>query len=309
MDIIKEKQLLWAMRNGKNLRTDYYLYTSTVKENLFKDLSPTTKKEFNDAKGGELNETEKHPAKMTALFSSSALCVNVFQYFQDKSKELKLELLRACKLISNDYDCDDVVIKFECTDYKICNGKNIISNPNIDVVIVTTREGKEDRIFAIESKFTEPYNNTAHDFLAKKYYENGGNTFYWKSMGDLYYKLGIDDIEEVTIGGVSGKIIPELAKSNYGYLNALQLIKHLMGVRGTWKNKNKVKLVYVFYDALSTVGKEHREEIKKFNDFIEDSTGVAFNYISYQELICNLMSHLPYDEHKEYLDYIAERYL
>ena len=38
MDIIKEKQQLWAQRHGKNMRTDYKFYTNTVEENLFKNL-------------------------------------------------------------------------------------------------------------------------------------------------------------------------------------------------------------------------------------------------------------------------------
>ena len=198
MDMIKEKQRLWAKRNEKNMRTDYKLfYTNTVEENLFKNLSPATEKEFNDANGGELKDTEKHPAKMAALFSSSALCVNVFQYFRDKSVELKLELLKACRLISNDYDCDDIIIKFECTDYPICNDKNKISNPNIDVVIITKRGEKENRIFAIESKFTEPY-GIVENFLAEKYYQTENKSI-WNSLGSLYESLNIDKLPETFV--------------------------------------------------------------------------------------------------------------
>lgn len=311
MDIIKEKQRLWAMRNGKKLRDDYKFYTTAVEENLFNGLSQNTRKEFDAGRGGELKDTAEHPAKMSALLSSSALCVNVFQYFQEKGKDLKLTLLKACKLVGEDYDCDDVIIKFECTDYPIRSGEEIIATPNIDVVIITIKDNKEDRLFAIESKFTEPYGKSHHYFLNRKYYKDGSKVSYWKSMGDLYDKLGIDAAEDKEYksksGILYGREIEELKK--YRYLNALQLIKHLMGVRCSWKNKANIKLVYIFYDALGHDGADHRDEISTFNDFIEEATGVGFNYISYQEVICNLMEKLPYDEHKEYLTYIAERYL
>ncbi len=311
MDIIKEKQRFWAKRNGKKLRDDYEFYTTTVEENLFKGLSQNTKKEFDDARGGELKETEKHPAKMAALFSSSALCVNVFQYFQDKGIDLKLELLKACKLVRNDYKCDDVIIKFECTDYPICSGKEIIATPNIDVVIITMNDNKKDKIFAIESKFTEPYNNSQHYFLNEKYYKDGPEASYWKSMKDLYKELGIKKDERKEYknkNGIQYGIEIDIFK-NYKYLNALQLIKHLMGVRCSWKNKAQIKLVYIFYDVCGSDGAIHCAEISKFNDFIEGATGVDFNYISYQDLIFNLTKILPYKEHKEYIDYITERYL
>lgn len=311
MDMIKEKQRLWAKRNGKNMRTGYKFYTNTVEENLFKNLSPATEKEFNDANGGELKDTEKHPAKMAALFSSSALCVNVFQYFRDKSVELKLELLKACRLISNDYDCDDIIIKFECTDYPICNDKNKISNPNIDVVIITKRGEKENRIFAIESKFTEPY-GIVENFLAEKYYQTENKSI-WNSLGTLYESLNIDQVDEITrTRKRDEKEVTEKGKhilTKYKYLNALQLIKHLMGLRGKRENKAQIKLVYVWYDALGKEGFEHRNEIKEFRELIEKNTGIRFRDISYQELIYNLNKQLPYNEHKEYLNYITERYL
>lgn len=311
MDIIKEKQRVWAIRNGKKLRNDYDLYITNVEDNIFNGLSQNTRKEFDDARGGELKDIEKHPAKMSALLSSSALCVNIFQYFQDKSKELKLLLLRECKLVRNDYNCDDVIIKFECTDYPICSGKEIIATPNIDIVIITIKNNEEDKIFAIESKFTEPYKRSHHYFLNEKYYKDGQNAPYWKSMGDLYEKLGIEYAEKKEYKNkndiLHGKEIDELKR--YKYLNALQLIKHLMGVRCKWRNKSQIKLVYFFYDSLGQEGNIHRTEISKFNTFIEKATGVGFNYISYQKLICNLTKALPYNEHKEYIDYITERYL
>ena len=48
MDIIKEKQRVWAIRNGKKLRNDYDLYITNVEDNIFNGLSQKTRKEFDE---------------------------------------------------------------------------------------------------------------------------------------------------------------------------------------------------------------------------------------------------------------------
>lgn len=313
MDIIKEKQQLWAKRNKKNMRTDHKYYTDSIDSNIYNGLSSKTKEAFDKADGGEL---KGNPIPMTALHSSSALCVNVFQYFENFSTkpDLALEILKACKLIDDKkYKGKITTFEFECKRFSIKNDNKIISTPNIDVIIETISDSGKKQIFAIESKFTEPY-GTVDNFLAEKYYIPENESI-WNSLGSLYESLNIDQTNEITrIIKRDGKEISKKGKqilAEYKHLNALQLIKHLMGVCGDekWKNKSHITLVYVWYDVLGKDGFQHRNEIKEFRELIEKNTGIRFRDISYQELIYNLNKQLPYNEHKEYLNYITERYL
>lgn len=77
------------------------------------------------------------------------------------------------------------------------------------------------------------------------------------------------------------------------------------------KIPQRKSIVYkiIFTDVLGKGGFQHRNEIKEFRELIEKNTGIRFRDISYQELIYNLNKKLPYNEHKEYLNYITERYL
>lgn len=307
MDIIKEKQQLWAKRNKKNMRTDHKYYTDSIDSNIYNGLSSKTKEAFDKADGGEL---KGNPIPMTALHSSSALCVNVFQYFENfnTKPDLALEILKACKLIDDKkYKGKITAFEFECKRFSIKNDNKIISTPNIDVVIETKSVLEKKQIFAIESKFTEPY-GTVDNFLAEKYYIPENESI-WNSLGSLYESLNIDKLPEETRTRNQKTEKGKYILTKYKYLNALQLIKHLMGVRGKWKNKAQITLVYVWYDALGKEGFEHRNEIKEFRELIEKNTGIRFRDISYQELIYNLNKQLPYNEHKEYLNYITERYL
>ena len=309
MDIIKEKQQLWAQRHGKKIRTNNKYYTDCIDSNLYNGLSSKTKEAFDKADGGEL---KGNPIPMTALYSSSALCVNVFQYFENYSDNpnLALEILKACKLIDKKkYKGEITAFEFECKRFSIKNDNKIISTPNIDVVIETKSVLEKKQIFAIESKFTEPY-GTVDNFLAEKYYIPENESI-WSSLGSLYESLNIDKLPEETRTRNQKKEKGKYILTKYKYLNALQLIKHLMGVCGDekWKNKSHITLVYVWYDALGKEGFEHRNEIKEFRKLIENNTRIKFRDISYQELIYDLNKLLPYNEHKEYLDYITDRYL
>src|SRR5665648_1118335 len=84
---ILAKQEAWAHNVGFDLigsqgKHGKKVYTTTLDDNLFKPLHPQTKKELAAGDGGEINGTENKPAKMQALHSSSALGVNLFDYWR-----------------------------------------------------------------------------------------------------------------------------------------------------------------------------------------------------------------------------------
>lgn len=315
IDIIKTRQLEWAKRNiGKEkLNNDYPFYCNDVKDNIFdNELDECVKTQFDNAKGNELDD-KKYPAKMKALYSSSALCVNVFQYFAvGEGKNNALELLVACKLVSDGYSGKVSSINFEETGYKIPD----ISEPNIDVVVKIESENKK-QLFAIESKFSEPYSSHRGNFLKEKYcIEENRNVWENDKIKGLYDALEIDCKEKVSrlSKDKEGKERLEYGRYIFDYerLDGAQLLKHILGVvNGNDCKDSEITLVYLWYDTFGSEGAKHREEIEDFRKRIERNSKVKVRHATYQEVIANLCNSekLDYSKHKKYIDYITERYL
>ena len=83
-EYILSKQIQWAHRNnivliGSKNNKGRKAYTQKLDDNLFEPLMPEVKSDFEDADGGELSG---NPCKMQAVHSSSALGVNIFQYWK-----------------------------------------------------------------------------------------------------------------------------------------------------------------------------------------------------------------------------------
>ena len=306
-ELFREKQKLWATRNRIQMRADKYSCSHTLNpdQNVFNGLSKLTKIWFMNADGHELEMKDGYPPKMTALYSSSALCVNVFQYFIDKP-ELSSALFQSCKLIGQTDKLKVDKMQFECTDYSIKIGDSTISTPNIDLVAELTY-GTNKRHIISESKYTEPYSGYHDNFLSRKYYTNKN---IWDNLGllDLYKALNIDNIDE-TEKRTSKEIEIGKCVFPYKYLDATQLLKHLLGATCTYKDKSNIRLVYLWYDALGTEGACHRNEIEDFRHIVEENTPIKVRHITYQELIVNLWNKLDYNEHSDYLNYISDRYL
>jgi hypothetical protein len=95
---IKSKQIQWAHNCSIDLigskgDRGRPAYTRTLADNLFEPLAPGTRRAFLAGDGGEL---DGNPSKMQAVHSSSALGVNVFQYWGN-IKEVD-KLAHACGL-------------------------------------------------------------------------------------------------------------------------------------------------------------------------------------------------------------------
>ncbi len=328
-EFIKTRQLEWAKRKGLGLneKEKYSYYCKNIDCNIYGGLNEDVRKQFEKGSGNELND-EIWPAKMEALFSSSALCVNVFQYFAIGNKNNVLDFLKACKLISNNYQGDVIPVDFEY------ENKNIqvpirfeekfetgipYGVPNLDAVIRTKSKTGKKQLFAFESKFTEPYYSHCGNFLKEKYCMEE-NREIWKNdkIKGLYDALGIDCKR-------NDSILNETEKGeeieygryifDYKYLDGAQLVKHILGTTNSLKNnieeKNtEITLVYLWYDAFGTEGAMHREEIEDFRKTIEEATSqkIKVRHATFQEVICNLCERLG-DSHRDYLNYITERYL
>lgn len=280
---IKAKQVEWAKNRGIKLigsagDRGEKLYTTSINQNLFQPLNKETRKELEGGDGNELHEDGEKPAKIQALHSSSALGVNIFDYWRDKN-DLSL-LFSACE-ISRSKKLSGTM-GFE---QKFSIDKRFQYAPNIDVVFFHAQPG-QFKAFAIECKFTEAYGARAHGGMDSKYFDNN----------DIWKELPATKKLAKTIEGED---------THFKYLHAAQLIKHTLGLNKQLGHSN-YRLLYLWYDALGEPGHTHHNEVSELSETL-GSDGVFFHSITYQELIVNLAKYR--DQHNEYITYITERYL
>ncbi|WP_373145830.1 PGN_0703 family putative restriction endonuclease [Bacteroides thetaiotaomicron] len=320
LDFIKSKQQSWAKRKNFNLLggtipnkgEKNYLYS--LADNLFEPLSKESIESYNSGDGNETKDSKTRLAKMKALHSSSAIVVNLFQYWQGKDV---CPILNACKLTSRTNKVGyliknvgsvspekitivpsslDYEIKFE-EQFQISEDKSQFPHsPNIDVVIYTPLS-----TIGIESKFTEPYSSRKHGGLKQKYVEN---LSFWNGLPNLYE--------------FAKEISPNDTK--FQYLDAAQLIKHILGLKKNSDEYNfchrpksgrflshSFHLLYLWYDVIGKGGSEHRKEIEQFAEIVQKDN-IKFSHITYQEVIARLSKEF-YDGNEAYCDYLTDRYL
>lgn len=284
-EAILSKQIQWAKNHGIELigskgEKGRKAYTKTLEENLFEPLEEGTRDQFRSGDGNEIQGSVDSPAKMQALHSSSALGVNIFHYWQ--KRDLPNIIAAACGFCNKGSEYVSQ-IEFE---RKFRIKTKFVIPPNLDVVLSGQVNDKE-YLFAVECKFTEPYSSKGHNGLKDKYMLEKS---LWKDLPNLH--------------ALAKKINPE--DTEFTYLHAAQLIKHILGLQVDVKGKD-FKLLYLWYDAFGQAGAKHREEIESFTEYAKRD-GIHFISKSYQELIISLANDYR-DDHKEYIHYITERYL
>jgi len=282
---ILTKQVAWANRNkipliGSKITKGRQAYTKTLDKNMFEPLLPQTETEIKKGDGGELKRDATNSAKMCAVHSSSAIGVNILQYWKKKNIP---DIAYALGLSRKD-NTTSIEIKFE-QKFKISNKFNF--DPNIDAVIYND-ENDKIKAFGIECKFSEAYSSRNHPGLKEKYITEISKQ--WKDIPKLF----------------------EFAKTispndkDFHHLHPAQLIKHILGLKNQY-GKSGFRLLYLWYDVLGYEGCQHRKEIKQFSE-IAKSDNIKFHSISYQELIIKMKSEL-YVGHEKYINYITDRYL
>ena len=269
--VIIDAQLTWARAHG--FAPDRRGYVARVEDNLFRPLSGGAKAAFDQGSGGELVDTPRSPAKMKALHSSSALAVNVFDYWFDQDAKPLVAALNLGVGITR--------LAFEAQ-YPTGLAGN---PPNLDVVL----ELVGGRQFAIESKFTEwmqPKARGKAPFKEK----------YFDSKLGLWAQFDLGGCQQLAVGMQSGDI-------EFRYLDAAQLLKHALGL--STQLGRAVSLAYIYFDAPGAAGDAHTEEIERFAAEIDDS--LSFTAIRYQELYSRLRQSAD-DRHADYLAYLGQRY-
>jgi len=265
---IQERQREWALQyKGCTKFTNY-------RDNLFEELKPDVKNEYTSGDGHELD------SHIYSLISSSALCCNFFHHWRYHNPS---KLCLALGIHGN-----ILQLRFEAKPEKPAGigGRN----PNIDVLIASDNR----ELTAIECKFTEPcqplsLRTQASMSLASSYFSDGVSV--WQTMPHCY------DL---------AKRLPHVAEGDVPlrYLAAGQLIKHAVGLLNTYPWKNW-RLVYLWYDDGSDVGKAHQDEIERFVGAIGDD--FRFESITYQNLFSRLCED-PNTRKSEWADYMRRRY-
>ena len=280
-DYILSKQIQWAYRNNIRLigskGNGRKSYTQKLDDNLFEPLLPETESNFTQADGEELTG---NPCKMQAVHSSSALGVNIFQYWKRMSQVPAIAA--ACRFCSTG-NTSSKGINFEVK-YPI-SGK-FLRSPNIDVVIDNSPESRF-KVFAIECKFSEAYYPGTHSGISPKYIELD------KVWNDIPNLLEL------------AKTI-SLNDAKFTHLHPAQLIKHILGLKNKF-GKDRFRLLYLWYDTIGPESGIHHKEIDEFTE-ITKADNLHFHAISYQELVIKLAKNYR-DTHRDYIDYITGRYL
>lgn len=272
--MILEQQKAWADKMGigyeKSSDTDKEAYTYALADNLYlRNLSSRTLDEYNAGRGKELD------SKMRALYSSSALVVNVFEYWRQANRIS--EVARACGAPAGIND-----MAFERR-HKIGN----LGTSHLDIEF----SGEKVKPFAIEAKFMEPHQVT------KRTQRNNTNMDKYLAQAKLWQRL--DKCQELAVEILE----QEGKKTRYEYLDAPQLIKHILSLSYHY-NPNGFTLLYLWFDCDTEEARKHNQEINRFHDYIKGE--VDFRTMTYHELYKSIRALPAVDE--RYLEYIGSRY-
>ena len=265
---IVTRQVEWAKARG--LRPDSKGYLPSVGENLFAPLSPATEAEFRKAGGNELEDRLEEPAKMRALYSSSALVCNVFDPLRSGSGP---GIARALGISGA---CTET--HFEAQLPSGLRG----TPPTLDLVLVAS----ESLAWGIESKFTEPFQcHQRRAPFAKSYFD--------AEVG-LWTALGLPKCQALAKNLSSGT-------TSFAYLDAPQLLKHSLGLRRRYRN---AQLLLLWYEAKGPESTALRSEIYTFSTLVDPSLG--FHAITYREVFARLSTDAIADI--RHVDYLRARY-
>ncbi len=264
---IYNRQRDWARQRG--IKFDEDGYTFSLDDNLFCPLLPEVNKKFQSGRGDELGSNEKR-GKMSALHSSSALVVNVFQYWLNRNVS---DIASACGASQGMTE-----LYFEQTHRTSLGG----IPPHLDLEF----RGNKLRPLAIESKFTEPYHRHTKRRIKDKYLDPR----LWAQhprCGELVNRIR----EE------------EQGRTSFSYLDAPQLLKHILGLTKDY-GPTGFELLYLWYEVPSLEAKTHRHELEEFKRNMGDE--VHFRDMTYQELF--EITKTSRGVEKDYISYLTERY-
>jgi hypothetical protein len=212
---------------------------------------------------------------MCALISSSALAVNVFDYWT--GREL------APLVLALGVDGSARSFEFEG---QLPTGAGGIP-PNLDVLFHLQSGG----LLGVESKFTEWMAPKSRMGASIDPYVDEGDS-YWKTAG-----LPACDL--------LARAIQASGEPPFRHLDAPQLLKHALGLRRAAKDGAEWHLRYLYLDRPCPARERHEREITIFSNAV--GAELHFSAIAYQELIRSLVYAGAVDVYYE--AYLRDRYL
>ena len=263
--VLRDQQVAWAKKNGVWFNSKGY--TETLDANLKFQISAEAYSAFSVGLGKEIDPKQKYP-KMQALHSSSALVVNVFDYWLRANNVS--DIAKACG-----FSGSATSMRYEAK-----HPTPIGSVPHLDIEF----RSKGSNILAIESKFNESYEY--HDWREIK--EKYVNPVVWAGLPNCY------------------RLVEEIYHDDHTfwtYLDAPQLLKHILGLTNTY-GKRKFTLLYLWYEIPSKESDDHKVEIKTFAEYVADDA--RFKSMTYQALFKRIEKIEGVSQ--VYLDYIRSRY-
>ena len=281
-EFIQRKFQAWARRKGIPLQGSEGdrgrpNYTMCLEQNLFGGaLHGASRAAFEAGAGGELRGAVP---SMCALHSSAAMAVNLFQYWianRDFSTLAGILKIPATGITSISFERKYPV----CDDWK---SQGFNEPPHLDVGV----DYKDGARVGIECKLFEPYGRLGHTPLKRPYL---GLTAAWADIPACRALA-----EELSV-----------ADAGFARLGPSQLLRHLLGLK-FGAPVDQVRLIYLYFDALGAEAEQHRAELHRFQERLAPDP-VRFVPMSVQEFILRAVTHCP-DVHREYVDYLADRYL
>jgi hypothetical protein len=264
-------QRAWAARQG--LAFDARGYLVEVRSNLRDALSPDTEAALNRGSGSELRDQPGRAAKMRALHSSSALAVNVFDFWSARDLDRVLAALGV--------EGRGTGLSFE---EKLPTGARG-TPPHLDVVIRL----EDGRLVGVESKFTE-WMTAKRDIAASLAPYVDGEASSWSRVGlHASHRL----VTAVRAGS-----------ETFLHLDVPQLLKHALGLHRAASSGWYLR--YVYFDAPGAARRAHASEIARFERAVGDE--LRFRALSYQEFVASLGPARGESE-AAYLGYLRHRYV
>jgi hypothetical protein len=268
-EYIAEYQLKWAAQRKISCEGSY---TKKVEDNIFNhELHPDTRREYERGKGHELEGIRAH---MKALHSSSALVVNVFDYWHRRNRIQ--DIAKVC-------GAEGVISGMEFE--KIHPIKGVAKTPpHLDI------EFAGPMPLSIESKFTETYHRQTR--------RDNKDTHLDKYLKHREIWNGISKLRTLAESIVRRSGV----RTDFEYLDVPQLIKHILGLKSSYGGS--FCLLYLWYKVNSPEATRHEEELARFSASIKDE--INFRTMTYQDLF-NRIRHLP-DVDSTYIEYLEQRY-
>ena len=261
-----EQQTRWARSKGFE---PHNAYLTSIADNLRQEMSSGALTDFERGNGRELRERGIRPPRMQALRSSSALSVNVFDYWRSRDPYPLQYSLRLRERITR--------VSFE-EHFATGIGGN---PPNVDVLLRL----ENDQYVAIESKFTEWL--TPRD----------------RTIDPKYFADGAERWARAKLPQCQALAFTLQDSAPFRFLDVPQLLKHALGIgRMTW---GRHELWYMYFDWKCPESEQHAVELARFNELV--GSEIRFRSMTYQQLFKRL-SRTATPRDTAYMGYLTGRY-